>query len=131
MKFSSNGIFKHIYDDPNRIPKFEERVVVTEASSESEAEKQVLSEFKEYAQNGIEFVGEFSISEIIEDELVTEVTSTMRIFQGTDEEYLEQYWYDLQPSTCGDNKWKHVWYNKGAGKSACYNCQEIRDGALW
>ena len=77
------------------------------------------------------FVGEFSVNEIIECELVTEVASTMRIFQGTDKEYLEQHWYDLQPETCDDNGWEHVWYNQGEGKSACYNCQEIRTGVLW
>jgi len=131
MKFIGSGIFKHIYEDPNRISKFEERVVITEAASESVAEKQILAEFYEYAQDGIEFVDEFNISEIIEDGVVTEVSSTMRIFQGTDEEYLDQYWFDLQPDSCDDNKWNHVWYNKGAGKSACYNCQEIRNGALW
>ena len=131
MKYSGSGIFKHIYDDLNRIPRFEERVVITEASTESEAEKQILTEFNEYSQDGIEFVGEFIITEIIENELVTEVSSTMRIFQGTDKEYLEQHWYDLQPNSCEDNNWHHVWYNKGSGKSACYNCQEIRTGALW
>ena len=131
MKYSGSGIFKHVYDDPNRIAKFEERVVITEAPSESEAEKQILTEFKEYAQDGIVFVGEFTINEIIESELITEVASTMRIFQGTDEEYLEQHWYDLQPESCDDKGWNHVWYNKGNGKSACYNCQEVRNGALW
>jgi len=131
MKYSGSGIFKHVYDDPSRIAKFEERVVITEAPSESEAEKQILTEFKEYAQDGIVFVGEFTINEIIESELVTEVASTMRIFQGTDEEYLEQHWYDLQPESCDDKGWNHVWYNKGNEKSACYNCQEVRNGALW
>ena len=131
MKFSAIGIFKHTYDDPNRITKFEERTVITKANSESEAEQQILAEFKEYAQDGTVFVGEFIMAEIIESELVTEVSSTMRIFQGSDEEYLEQHWYDLQPVSCDNKGWKHVWYNKGAGKSACYNCQEIRNEALW
>ena len=130
MKFSGSGIFKHIYDDPNRITKFEERVVITEATSEPEAEKKILAEFKEYAQDGIVFSGEFTLSEIIESKLVIEVASTMRTFQGTDEEYLEKYWYDLQPETCDDNGWKHVWYNQGKGKRACYNCQEIKKRAL-
>jgi hypothetical protein len=92
------------------------------------AEKQILAEFNEYAEGGIEFVDEFNI---IEDGVVAEVYITMRIFQGTDKEYLDQYWFDLQPNSCDDNKWNHVWYNKGAGKSACYNCQEIRNRALW
>ncbi len=131
MKFSGIGIFKHVYDDPNRIVKFEERVVITEAPSESEAEKHILTDFKEYAKDGIVFVGEFTINEIIESELVTEVASTMRIFKGTDKEYLEQHWYDLQPESCDDKGWNHVWYKKGAEKSACYNCQEVRDEALW
>ena len=46
MKFSGSGIFKHVYDDPNRIAKFEERVVLTEAPSESEAKQQILAEYK-------------------------------------------------------------------------------------
>ena len=131
MKFSGSGIFKYIYDDPNRISTFEERVVITEAPSKSEAEKQILTEFREYGQDGIEFVGEFTVSEIIETTRVTEVASTMRIFQGSNEEYLEQHWYDLQPKSCYDQEWQHVWYNQGEGKSACYNCQEIRTGVWW
>ncbi|WP_412970768.1 hypothetical protein [Glaciecola sp. MF2-115] len=127
MKFSGSGIFKHIYEDPNRITKFEERVVITKASSETEAERQILADFKEYAQDGIVFVGEFTIAEIIESETVTEVSSTMRIYHGSDEEYLSLYWYDLQPESCDEKGWKHAWYNQGSGKSACYNCQEIRN----
>ena len=131
MKYIGSGIFKHTYEDLKRIPKFEERLVITEAISESVAEREIIAEFKKYAQDGIELINEFNISEINENGVVTEVSSTMRIFQGTDEEYLDQYWYDLQPITCDDKKWDHVWYNKGAGKSACYNCQEIRNGDLW
>ena len=131
MKFSGTGIFKHIYKDTNRVPKFEERVVVTSATSEKEAKEQIIIEFNDYAFEGIEFIGEISITEILEENTVTEVASSMRIFDGTDEQYLDRFWCDQQPDSCVDRGWKHAWYNKGAGFSACYNCKESREGALW
>ena len=133
MKYSCIGVFKHSSDDPKRIAQFEERVVVTEASSKKEAETIILSEFKEYATDGTQFLDEYEINEIYEDEgsLVTEVASSMKTFDGTDEEYLDKHWYDQKPLSCENVGWQHVWHNRDGGKSGCYNCQEERDGELW
>ena len=133
MKFSCIGVFKHTHDNPEIITKYEERVVVTEASSKEEAEKIFLSEFKKYATDGIKFLNEYEINEIYEenDSLVTEVACSMKPFEGTAEQYLNRYWYDQKPLSCDDVGWKHVWHNQGGGISACYNCQEEREGELW
>ncbi len=55
----------------------------------------------------------------------------MKVFAGTDDEYIERYWGDQKPLTCESKGWKHVWFNRGEGKSGCYNCQEERFGELW
>lgn len=131
MKFSAIGLFKHTYDKPNNITKYEERVVITSAASEGVAKTLILAEFADYAQDGIEFLGKFEISEIVGDEVVTEVACTMRVYEGTADEYIENYWSDLRPSSCDEKNWKHSWHNHGGGYSACYNCRELRKGSLW
>ena len=133
MKYSGTGIFKHCFDTPNKITQFEERIVVTNASSEKEAETIILAEFKDYAVENVAFLDTYEINEITEDNdsTVIEVASSMRVFTGTDQEYLEIYWDDQKPTSCEVKGWKHAWYNRGNGKSACYNCQEVREGELW
>ena len=132
MKYSGVGVFKHCFDDPKRITQFEERIVVADASSLEEAERIILAEFEEYATAGVEFLDLYEINEVFEEgNLVTEISSTIKIFTGTDEEYLEKYWNDQKPLSCESVGWQHVWFNRGNGKSGCYNCQEERDGELW
>ena len=132
MKFSGVGVFKHNFKNPNQITQFEERVVMTETPSYEEAEKFILEDFGEYATDGVEFINVYEIKEMYpEDGPVLEIASTMKVFIGTDEEYIEKYWSDQKPLTCDDFGWQHVWRNYGGGKSGCYNCQEIRDGELW
>ena len=133
MKFSCIGVFKHNHDNPDVVTKYEERVVLAEAPSPEEAEEIFLSEFRKYATDGIEFLNEYEINEIYEekDSLVTEVACSMKSFEGTTEQYLKRHWYDQKPLSCDDVGWKHVWHNHGGGISACYNCQEKREGELW
>jgi hypothetical protein len=73
MKFTGVGIFRHFYSNPKQISKFEERVVITTATSKKKAEKLILAEFKEYSTDGIEFTDEYTVTEVLEDNLVTEV----------------------------------------------------------
>lgn len=132
MKYSCIGVFKHCFDDPKRITQFEERVVVTEASSPEEAEKIILAEFEEYSADGVEFLDVYEIQEIYEEgSTVTEIACNIKKFAGTDEEYLSKYWHDQRPLSCENVGWQHVWFNRGNGKSGCYNCQVERDGELW
>lgn len=128
MKYSCIGLFKHSYDDPNRTPKFEERVVIAEAPSLDEVEKIFLSEFMEYSSYGIQFLNEYEIAEIIEEvnNKVIEVASSMKTFDGTQDEYLNKHWSDPKPISCDNVGWKHVWYKHDAENSHCYNCQEER-----
>lgn len=132
MKFSGTGVFKHCFDDPNRVTQFEERVVVTDASSQGAAETIILAEFEKYATNGVKFLNVYVIEEMYPEEgQIVEIASSMKVFTGTDEEYIEKYWDDQRPESCDDVGWNHVWFNRGEGKSCCYNCQEERDGELW
>ena len=132
-KYSCIGVFKHTYDNPDIVTKYEERVVVTEAETAEEAEKLFLTEFREYAVDGIEFLNEYEINEIFEekDSPVTEVACSMKTYTGTPEQYISRFWYDQKPVSCDDMGWNHVWHNRGGGFSVCYNCQEEREGELW
>lgn len=131
MKYGCIGIFKHCFEGPNRVTQFEERVVMTEATNYEEAEEKILAEFEEYATEGTIFLNEYEIFEIDDEQLVTEVASSMKVFKGTDEEYLERYYYDQRPISCDEVGWKHAWYNIDGKRSGCYNCQEVREGRLW
>ncbi len=132
MKFSGTGLFKHEYVDSKRISKFEERIVMVEADCETRAEELILSEFGAYAIEGISFIGVYDIREMYPGEgPVIEVASTLRIFEGTEEEYVHRYWNDLRPESCDKVGWVHVWFCREPGLSACYNCQEERVGELW
>jgi hypothetical protein len=131
MKYGCIGIFKHCFGGSNQIPQFEERVVMTEAASYEEAKVKILAEFKEYAGEGTIFLNEYEITEIDDEKQVIEVASSMKVFKGTDEEYLERYYYDQRPISCDNEGWKHAWYNLDNQRSGCYNCQEVREGRLW
>ena len=128
MKFSGIGLFKHVFNDPNKITKFEERVVMTEASSLDEAKQAILKEFREYATDGVEYLDLYEVEEMYpEDGSVIEITSTVKVFSGSDNEYIEKFWDDQSPQSCEKVGWNHVWYKKSEGKLGCYNCQEERD----
>ena len=131
MKYGCIGIFKHCYGDANLVAKYEERVVMTEASSVEEAEAKILAEFAAYATDGVIFLNEYEITEIADDNEVIEVASSMKVFKGTDEEYLERYYFDQRPLSCDEVGWQHVWYHLDDKRSGCYNCQEVREGSLW
>ena len=132
MKFSCMGIFKHSYENPLQKPQYEERIVLVEANSVENAKKLVYEEFLEYSFEGIELVHAFELKELYEEEnSVLEVSSSMKVFLGTTEEYIGKFCSDLRPNTCTDLGWEHVWYNIGHGVSGCYNCQEERNGNYW
>ncbi len=134
MNYSGIGVFRHTFDNQNKITKFEERVVLIEAATYEEAETLMLEDCEEYAQeDGVSFLGEFEISEISgrADKPVIEVARSIKVFTGTDEEYLQRFWDDQQPLSCDDNGWTHVWFKQADNLSACYNCQEEREGELW
>jgi len=134
MNYSGIGVFKHSFDNPNKIAKFEERVVLIEATSYEEAESLMLVDCEAYAQTeGVSFLGELEIAEITgrADTPVIEVARSIKIFTGSDEEYLQRFWDDQQPLSCDDKGWSHVWFKLGDSRSGCYNCQEEREGELW
>ena len=132
LKFSGVGVFKHCYQNPNQITKFEERIVMTDAASKEEAERLILAEFEEYATEGVKFLRVYEVEEMYpEENPVIEIANSMKVFDGTDEEYIEKYWDDQKPLSCETVGWHHVWFNRGGGKSGCYNCQEERDGELY
>ncbi len=72
-------------------------MVITEAASYEEAVKNILTEFEEYATDGTLLLGEYKITEIVDDGLVVELASLMKVFKGTNKEYLEKYYYDQKP----------------------------------
>jgi hypothetical protein len=133
--WSAIGLFRHTYGNGRKIPQYEERVVVVAAVNRENAESKVLRAFGEYAANneGIEFLGEYEIQEILDElgDKVVEVATTMRISQMAVETYVEQYWSDLRPASCDNVGWTHVWYNRDEKTSGCYNCLEVHDGRLW
>ncbi|QMU60557.1 MAG: hypothetical protein GKR92_02135 [Gammaproteobacteria bacterium] len=132
MKYSGVGLFKHVFENLNKITKYKERVVMTEASSLKEAEQVILKEFKDYAIDGVEYLELYKVEEMYPEERpVTEIASTLKVFAGSDKEYIEKFWNGQRPYSCEDVGWSHVWYKKSEGISSCYNCREERDGELW
>ncbi|RLE36021.1 MAG: hypothetical protein DRJ61_01745 [Acidobacteria bacterium] len=133
--FSALGLFQFRNENPNKITRYEERVVVVQAESRSKAEEVILADFERYGSDdvGIEYLDEYWIEEL-EDPLgtdVVEVASTMRVIPQEPAEFIEAFWSELRPDSCDAVGWKHVWFNKGDGKSGCYNCCEVRPGQLW
>lgn len=133
MKFGGIGFFKHKYEDPKRIPNFEERIILVEASSLEEAEKIILKEFRKYGSGEIEFLEEYGVTQAWEGATpnALEVYSIMRLSTQTSDEFISNFWSDERPDSCDSVGWQHAWYNKDNEQSACYNCREIRKGQLW
>jgi len=128
MKFGCICVFKHNYHNKNRITQYEERVLLTYANSYKEAKEKFLLEFKEYESDESIFLNEYEIFKITEpNKSVIEVASSMKVFDGTDSQYLNRYFYDQKPLSCKDKGWQHCWYNIDNKKVGCYNCQEIRN----
>ena len=131
MKFSGVGLFLHTYEGTDKVNRFEERVVVAVVANADEAEKLILSEFNEYATDGVKFLNQYEINEVYEEEgPVWEVASSMKLFTGSEQEYIDKYWSDQKPVSCESVGWKHSWFNKGNGILGCYNCQKERKGKL-
>jgi hypothetical protein len=133
MKYSGVGLFKHHFHGSKQISQFEERVVLTEADSLEAVRKKIFEEFRHYCIEGTEFLNEYEIVEVRNPEFkdVIEVSCSMKVFDGTDEEYIARYWDDQRPESCDDLGWTHSWHNRKEGISGCYNCQEERTGELW
>jgi hypothetical protein len=97
VKFSRKGIFKHTYEDPLRIAQYEERIVLIEADSFESGEQLANQEFSEYSSEGIELVYTFELHELYEESAaVLEVSSSMKVFPGTAEGYVETFCSDLR-----------------------------------
>ena len=134
MNFSAIGVFKHTFKHPDKITKFEERVVLVSADSYEEAEQMILDEFREYATaDGVSFLGEYEIFPVNPalGKPVIEIARSVKVFTGGDEEYLQRFWDDQQPLSCDDNGWNHVWFKIDEYRCGCYNCQQEREGQLW
>jgi hypothetical protein len=133
--FGAIGLFRHEYDESNRVSQYEERTVVLQASDEDAARDLVLDEFRRYATEleGVQFLDQFIVNEIHDppNGTVTEVASLMRVTDLDPGTYIDRYWIDLRPSSCDQLGWTHVWHNAGGGRSNCYNCRDSRLGELW
>ncbi|GEM_PF-6900510 len=124
MKYSCIALYKHTFDDPRKVSQYEERVTMVEASSEKIAERLFLLDIKDYAIDGVTFLGEYSIFEQYPtDGRVLEVASKSRVFAGSDAEYIEKLWSDLRPERCEQNGWEHATYKIQDGLLGCYNCK--------
>ncbi len=130
--YSGIGLFRHIRPGTTFVPQYEERVVVVRSVNAAKAKKKILGEFEEYAQDGIEFLGEYEISDIDGEPGLKpiEVSSMMRVSDGEPEEYLTKVWGDLRPASCDDVGWVHCWYQKTSQTLGCYNCLTARRGRL-
>ena len=133
--FSGIGLFRHVFSDNDRVPTYEERVVVVNAENNERARQKIIADFREYGdvENGCEFLDQYEIQEMYDppSKEVAEVASNTRITDIDSNEYIERYWNDLTPKSCDDIGRRHVWYNAGNGKSRCYNCKTNVDGELW
>ena len=123
------------------LPKFERRTTICSAPDEARAVERLLAEAKDYpVSEHIKFLGDYFIQEIDEppsDEPV-EVAHEMSI--GVDpisgkviepDEFLEHHWDRSRIESCDALGFEHVWHNRDGERSACYNCDEVREGRLW
>ena len=122
------------------IRKYERRITICRAKNEEDATERLLSEAKEYPLDGIEFLGDYTIQEIDappSDEPI-EVAHEMSL--GIDPEsgrpippdvFLRKIWDCSRIMDCEALGIEHSWYNHDGERSACHNCEVIRDGKLW
>ena len=124
-----------MFPGKDRVPMFEERVVMVPAKDDDEAQQKIIADFREYGdgKDGCEFMGQFEIKEMYDppSEEVIEVASTTRVTDIDPHEYIDRFWGDLRPISCDEVGKRHAWYNAGNGKSRCYNCKTNADGELW
>ena len=123
------------------LPKFERRTTICSVPDEARAIERLLAEAKDYPTSGhIKFLGDYFIQGIDDppsDEPI-EVAHEMSI--GVDpnsgriieaEEFLEHHWGRSRIESCDTLGFEHVWHNLDGKSSACYNCEEVREGRLW
>lgn len=122
------------------LPKFERRTTICSASDVMRAEEILLAEAESYQNDHIKFLNEYEIQEIDETlgESPVEIAASITIALNSDsgkiiepQEFVQQFLNGSRITSCDTFGIEHSWYNRDGASSACYNCNELRDGCLW
>lgn len=122
------------------IRKFERRTTICSAPDEKTATERLLREAKDYASDGIEFLGEYLIQEMNfppgdqPEEVAHEMSLGIDPSSGElidPEVFLNTKWDCDRIENCEGLGIVHSWYNKDGKRSACHNCNVVREGQLW
>ena len=122
------------------IRKYERRTTLCRAPDEPAAVEKLLAEAKEYAVEGIEFLGDYVLQDLSRPPGGAPVEVAHELSLGIDPvsgrkieplEYLESKWNRSRIKDCEVLGIEHSWYNQDGEHSACHNCEVIRKGMLW
>jgi len=122
------------------VRKYERRITICRAKDEQEATERLLREAKQYATDEIEFLGEYMIEKIDAAPGVKPIEVAHEMSLGIDPEsgqpippdmFLSQLWDCSRVKDCEALGIDHSWYNQDGERSACYNCEVVREGQHW
>ena len=122
------------------IRKYERRTTICSAHDEQAARERLLEEARVYSVDGIEFLGEYLIQEIDDPpgdepvEVAHEMTLGIDPSSGQTidpDEFLRTKWDCARIENCESLGIEHSWYNQDGKRSACHNCEVVREGQLW
>ena len=122
------------------IRKYERRITICRATDELEATERLLREAKQYPIDVIEFLDDYKIQEIDAPpsdkpiEVAHEMSLGINPKSGRPippEVFLSKIWECSRIRDCEALGIDHSWYNHDGERSACHNCEVIREGKLW
>ena len=122
------------------LPKFERRTTICSASDEQSAESKLMKEAEEYQNEHIKILDNYTTQEIDSppSEEPIEVAHEMTIGVDPDSgaaieptDFIRRHWNVSRITSCDQFGFEHSWHNRDGATSACYNCDEVREGQLW
>lgn len=122
------------------LPKFERRTTICSASDEQSAEAVLMKEAEEYQSEHIKILDNYLTQEIDSppSEEPIEVAHEMTIGVDLDSgaviepsDFIRCHWNVSRITSCDKFGLEHSWHNRDGATSACYNCEEVREGQLW
>ena len=121
------------------LSKFERRTTLCSALNEENAEALLLEEAESYETSLIKMLDDYVIRQIdgrpgsepvevaSEIELGVELDSGQEI---TPDDFIRKHWNVSRIKSCDSIGVEHSWYNKDGATSACYNCEQVREGSF-
>lgn len=131
--FALTGLFRHILPFEGCVPKYEYRTTLCAAKDRESAERTLLEECRDYADEDIQFLEEYEIFELDDPpgKKPVEVAHDMIVSTAEPETFIKTQWCRDRVDSCDAQGWTHAWHKLDGVRSGCYNCREVREGRLW